>query len=79
MPKCYQISISFSENTKGLSVVGKTDNFLYIMFRNGKTGEIGEELIGKCRNVQVHPVHADVKSTFGLFNQMFEFDKEENK
>lgn len=74
MPKCYHVNVAFTEDSKGLSVVGRTPAFVYIVSRNAKTGNIKEEVVGECRNLQVHPVHADVKNTFNLFNQMFEFD-----
>jgi len=80
MNKGYEIDVAFSpaENNKekatnGISVAGRVGKFTFIAYRDPRTGEIGEKLLGKCRNVKAHPVYADVTSTFKLFESMFKF------
>ena len=72
------VKVSFLKGTNGLSVVGKTDKFMYVIFRDSKTGEKKEKIVGKCRNIKAHPIHADVQSTYNLFATIFEFDLEKN-
>jgi len=75
--KGYKISVSFQDNVNGITVIGKSKDFLFAMYRDSKTGKEIQKIVGDERNLKAHDMYIDVQSTFRTFVLLFPIEKTE--